>query len=277
MDNYIKIHFNKIASDQAELLLALLSNAGYEGFEEGDEYFSAFIPETAFDEATLQSITGSLHLQFEKSIIASKNWNQEWESSFDPVTVDDFCSIRAAFHSPVNNMQHEIIITPKQSFGTGHHATTFLMIRQLKTMELKGKKVFDYGTGTGVLAILAEKMGAAEVLAIDNDDWSIENAGENILMNHCTRVKLEKQSVIPSNSQFDIILANINKNVITANFQSLADGLVSGGKLVLSGLLKTDEPDILSLSENADLQLQHREERGEWISLTFKALKINVY
>ncbi len=134
----------------------------------------------------LNDLTSSLQLSFSKTIIEETNWNQVWESNFDPVIVDDFVAVRAHFHEPIKNVQHEIVITPKMSFGTGHHATTYMMMQQMRELDFAGKNVFDFGTGTGVLAILAEKLGAQKVIAIDNDDWSIENADENVKRNNCT-------------------------------------------------------------------------------------------
>src|SRR5689334_11761207 len=180
MSKYLRLHFTGINAEQSEILIAELSDAGYEGFEEGLNELKAYIPNENWNEAELIEVAERVGASWSKELIEETNWNQVWESNFQPVTVDEFVSIRAHFHEPVKGVKHEIIITPKMSFGTGHHATTSMMVRMMSQIDFHQKKVLDFGTGTGILAILAEKLGASEVVAIDNDDWSIENARENI-------------------------------------------------------------------------------------------------
>jgi hypothetical protein len=158
MGNYIQIEFQNISPSQSEILVAELSQINFEGFEENENSLRAFVNEKDFDEAALNEITTHQNLNFLKSNIEETNWNQVWESNFQPVSIEDFVTIRAAFHEPVKNTEHEIIITPKMSFGTGHHATTFMMIKQMREIDFKDKSVFDFGTGTGILSILAEKI-----------------------------------------------------------------------------------------------------------------------
>ncbi len=159
MSEYIQIDFQQITSEQSDLLIAQLSSIGFEGFEEEENSLKAFIPLAAFDEALLKEITSGSNLSYSQSTIEETNWNAVWESNFDSVIVDDFVSIRADFHEQIKGVEHEILITPKMSFGTGHHATTYMMIKQMREIDFKDKTVFDFGTGTGVLAILAEKIG----------------------------------------------------------------------------------------------------------------------
>lgn len=265
---YIQVDFKGLSPEKVDILIAIFSEAEWEGFEETEDRFSAYIPEDKFQEKTLQEIAGTD--TYSVTRVPYINWNQRWESSFDPVLVDDFCAVRAGFHPPVGNVRHEIVITPKQSFGTGHHATTWLMMKRMEHIDFAGKKVFDFGTGTGVLAILAEKAGAKEVLGIDNDTWSMENARENGEDNDCHHIRWELADQVPTEGQFDIILANINKNVITAHFESLANRLTSGGTLLLSGLLTSDEEDILAGAQKAGLVFMDRMERADWICLSFK-------
>lgn len=208
-------------------------------------------------------------LSFTKQLIPEQNWNAVWESNFQPVIIDDFVAIRADFHEPIKNVQHEIIITPKMSFGTGHHATTEMMMRQMREIDFADKTVFDFGTGTGVLAILAEKLGAAKVIAVDNDDWSIANAEENIRRNNCTEISLQKSDTVPTDTKFDIILANINKNVLVENLQALAGQLSIHGIMLLSGLLISDEPDMLAAIGMFSLILRDKSVRENWICLKF--------
>lgn len=265
MSRYIQIEFSGISQEQSDILIAQLSEAGFEGFEEEQNRLRAFIDETGYDETILRAIIGNTGAEFSKSIIEETNWNQVWESNFDPVIVDDFAAIRADFHEPIKSVEHEIIITPKMSFGTGHHATTYLMIQQMKELDVTGKTVFDFGTGTGVLAILAEKLGAKKVLAIDNDQWSYVNAAENIERNHCTKIELQLAHAPIPGQRFDIVLANINKNVITGHLEILTQQILPGGCLVISGLLAGDERDILTESSKRQLGLAKKAEKDNWL------------
>ncbi|HKO80221.1 MAG TPA: 50S ribosomal protein L11 methyltransferase [Chitinophagaceae bacterium] len=265
MSRYIQIQFQNISQQQSDILIARLNEIGFEGFQEEENELKAFITSTAFDENLLQHISSSLQLNFSKTIIEETNWNQIWESNFDPVIVDDFVAVRADFHKPVKKAAFEIVITPKMSFGTGHHATTYMMMQQMREIDFAGKTVFDFGTGTGVLAILAEKLGARAILAIDNDSWSIENTAENITRNGCTKIDLKLADTAITNDSFDIILANINKNVILDNFQLLAKQLLPGGILLLSGLLAEDKQDILSKAGELNLQLLTAGKRHNWL------------
>ena len=268
--NYIQIQFQNITTEQSDMLVAELSQQNFEGFEEDETSLKAFIPEKDFDEEVLNEIASLHKLSFQKTIIEETNWNQVWESNFEPVIVDDFVSVRAEFHEPEKNTEHEIIITPKMSFGTGHHATTYMMIRQMRDIDFKDKRVFDFGTGTGVLAILAEKLGAKEVLATDNDEWSINNATENIERNNCSKINVQLSSVVPAEKKFNIILANINKNVILENLSSLKNQLSPMGILLLSGLLIEDKEDIVNATEKLKFKVFNIIERNNWLSIRLK-------
>jgi ribosomal protein L11 methyltransferase len=268
MSDYIQLTFHPVTTQQSEQLIAELNEIGFAGFEEAEELLKAFIPAADFDEGKVNGVTSSNRLPYRKSIVKAANWNQVWESNFEPVIVDDFVAVRAGFHKPVTSVAHEIVITPKMSFGTGHHATTFMMMQQMRNIPFTGKSVFDFGTGTGVLAILAATLGAKEVLAIDNDEWSIKNAKENIDNNKAVQVRLTKANNAAGLGRFDIILANINKNVILANLKALAGQLVPGGVLLLSGLLVTDEPDIRSALQGYGLNVTSRQEKHNWLCLS---------
>jgi ribosomal protein L11 methyltransferase len=183
------------------------------------------------------------------------------------VIVNDFVAVRADFHKPIKNVQHEIIITPKMSFGTGHHATTYMMIENMRTIDFTNKRVLDFGTGTGVLAILAKKLGADEILAIDNDKWSIDNARENIEKNNCEGIELLLADMPKSTGQFDIILANINRNVIMENLPVLASQLESDGILFLSGLIEEDEPVIVAACTGLGFAVKNKAMRHNWLFL----------
>lgn len=250
-----------------EELIAQLSQIGYDGFEELGTTLKAYVTEDIYVEIDLQKILNKYDLSCSKSIIKKQNWNKLWESNFEPVQIDDFVGIRAAFHPRFKGLAHDIVITPKMSFGTGHHATTYMMMQLMRDIDFAGKSVFDFGTGTGILAILAEKLGANKVLAVDNDSWCIENASENILINSCKTIDIQKVEQLIMKEKFHIILANINKNIILDTLSLLNEGLLSKGRLLLSGLLKEDEKDILSACSSLGLQHKNTLERNGWIAM----------
>ena len=263
--SFIQVQFQNITAEQNEILVALLSNIGFEGFEESDNLLKAFIKETDFIKEEVDTIGNNLNLSYTSSVIEQQNWNAQWESSFEPVIINDFAAVRAGFHEPVKNVQHEIIITPKMSFGTGHHATTYLVMEQMSKLDFTGKTVLDFGTGTGILAILAEKMGAKEILAIDNDEWSINNAKENLVLNHSKNITIQQAETIASGKAYDVILANINLNVIVASMNAIKKASNTGGLILLSGFLNTDEAQIkASLSSNG-LTLHNVTRQKDWI------------
>lgn len=267
MSNYVQLIFEGVSSEQSAILIAQLSDAGFDGFEEEENALKAFITDTRYDETLVCEIAASLDTAFSKSIIPKTNWNKVWESNFEPVIVDDLVAIRAEFHQPVAGVKHEIIITPKMSFGTGHHATTYMMLQEMGRVDFHGKTVFDFGTGTGVLAILAEKLGASKIAAIDNDDWSIRNAAENIARNNCHLIELKKSEEIDEKGLFDIILANINKNVILHHFSAMTRKMTPGGILLLSGLLQEDKDDIFRIKNAYSLQIIDTNTRSNWLCI----------
>jgi len=269
--SYTKVEFNNITVETGEMLIAALSDIEYNGFEEGDKKLAAYISSLLFDQNTLQQLAENYGAEYTVSEVEVTNWNKLWESNFQPVMVDNFCIVRADFHEPVAGITHEILITPKMSFGTGHHATTYMMMQQMQHVDFKNKKVLDYGTGTGVLAILAAKLGAGKVVAIDNDDWSIENARENFSRND-TEADLIKAETAATGDKYDIILANITRNVIIDNFLAFQSGLTNGGTLLLSGLLKEDEADITEQATRYGFNFEKKLQRENWICLKFKIL-----
>jgi ribosomal protein L11 methyltransferase len=261
------IQFEIIANEyQQEEIIALLDDFHPAGFEQTDETLKAYFDEITLDrEAVMQVLSG---YDCTITTIEEQNWNAVWEQNFQPVIVEDFCAVRAHFHQPITNVEHQIIITPKMSFGTGHHATTYMMMQQMRHIDFQHKTVFDFGTGTGILAILAEKLGAEKITAIDVDDWSIENAKENFQRNGCSRIAVTLSSQLPKEN-FDVILANINRNVLLDYMDALTKIVKPGGVVLLSGLLASDEQDIISAAEKQGLQFQKKEEKNGWISLLF--------
>lgn len=268
MDNTIQYTFH-VKGENQEILIAQLSSVGYEGFEQLTDKLIACISEKDHKYEDLQFVIDG-QIPFERIIIEPKNWNEEWEKSFDPVIVDDFCAIRASFHDPVPGVEHDILITPKMSFGTGHHATTFQVIRFMKDMNFKGKSVLDFGTGTGVLAILAEKLGASEIDAFDNDLWSIENSRENIVSNKCVKIELTQAEEVIGSKKYDIILANINKHVILAHMKSIKDHCTSGGWVLFSGLLSGDRSEVVKYAGEYGLSLEAYTEKDNWLALKMR-------
>ncbi len=257
-----------------DVLVAQLSDMGYEGFEERPDALVAFIPEGDFIENDLQGLVGSHGVDYTKERIEQANWNALWESSFEPVLVDDFCGIRAGFHAPLGDaVAHEIIITPKMSFGTGHHATTFSVVRLMRDVDFKGKQVFDFGSGTGILAILADKLGAAETKGIDIDDWAVENAAENAETNASGNVHFSRADSLSAEEggRFDVVLANINRNILLANMGEMKRILKKHGILILSGILQEDEPAIVKAAQAEGLRPEKRAEREHWLALSFIA------
>ncbi|MBO9683628.1 MAG: 50S ribosomal protein L11 methyltransferase [Flavisolibacter sp.] len=250
--------------EQQEILISQLSDLGADGFEQTGNYLIAYFNENMFKSYEVNELLKDY--SFTTNTIEEKNWNEVWESNFEPVVVNNFCAIRAEFHQPITTVEHEIIITPKMSFGTGHHATTYMMIEQMQHIDFKDKMVFDFGTGTGILSILAEKSGASNIAAIDVDDWSIANAKENIERNNCSKISVNLSSQIPK-QKFDIVLANINRNVILSYLPELNACLKENSYLLLSGLLTSDEKDIMEACSSHNLRLLKHTERNNWISL----------
>lgn len=268
--SYIAITI-RAAAAQTDLLIAQLSELKYEGFEEQTDALIAYIPAGDFEEAALQELLQAHGVTYTKETILPVNWNAVWESNFQPVQVDGFCGIRAEFHPPFDPQPvHEIIITPKMAFGTGHHATTASMIKLMEQLDFKGKRVFDFGTGTGILAILAEMMGATVIDAIDYDEWSVNNTLENMAANAMSRVKVwQADNLVAITGKYDILLANINYNILMKFMGDMYGLLVPGGKLLLSGILPTDEENITAEAVSKGFTRKGRIEKDNWLALRF--------
>lgn len=263
-------------SEYSEILMAEIGEAGFDTFMETDTGFEAYTEGNSFDKQLLQEIkekyahVSPLVFQFDE--LEKQNWNEEWEKNVEPIIVDDKCLVRAAFHKIDKTYPYEIIITPKMSFGTGHHQTTHLMLSAQMKMDHRGKRVMDAGCGTAILSVMAGKLGATEVEAFDIDEWSVENGNENAVNNNCAniRIQLGKINEIKLTGTFDIILANINKNILLAEMQQYTTFLNPGGDLLLSGFYVKDIPDLKVEAAKYGLQEVFHQERETWACLLLK-------
>ncbi|UFK98216.1 50S ribosomal protein L11 methyltransferase [Kaistella faecalis] len=271
MNNYLEFNFN-ISPLQPwnEILMAELIEIGFESFTEEHNGILAYIQKDLLDEKQLKEINmfsnEAVEISYTYQEMPNINWNEEWEKNFEPINVENQVSIRAEFHSN-QNLPHEIIIQPKMSFGTGHHATTYLMIQQMLDMDFENKTVLDMGCGTSVLAIFAKQKGAGKTVAIDIDEWSVENSKENAERNN---VDLDISQGTADNlgaENFDIILANINRNILISDIPTYVSILNNGGQLLLSGLCFFDVDDILEVCNEQKLTLKRKLQREEWVSL----------
>ena len=271
MNNYLEFNFT-ISPLQPwnEILMAELIEIGFDSFTEEHEGILAYIQKDLFDDKQLQEINmfsnEAVEISYTYQEMPNINWNEEWEKNFEPINVEDQVSIRAEFHSN-QNLPHEIIIQPKMSFGTGHHATTYLMIQQMLDMDFENKTVLDMGCGTSVLAIFAKQKGAGKTVAIDIDEWSVENSKENAARNNVELEISQGTADNLGNENFDIILANINRNILISDIPTYVSVLNDGGQLLLSGLCFFDVDDILEVCNEHKLTLKRKLQREEWVSL----------
>lgn len=271
MQNYLEFNF-KISPLEPwnEILMAELIEVGFDSFTEEHDGILAYIQEELLNEEAIKELPllnnedVKINYTFEK--MPNINWNEEWEKNFSPINIDDKVMIRAEFHEERPDL-HEIIIQPKMSFGTGHHPTTHLMIQQMLEMDLKDKTVLDMGCGTSVLAIYAKQRGAGRTVAIDIDEWSVENSKENAERNSVELDISQGTADNLGNETFDVILANINRNILISDIPTYVKVLNEGGKLLLSGLCFFDVTDIMEVCEEQNLKLEKQIQREEWMSL----------
>lgn len=257
-----------------DLLICELAENGFESFSETEDGFLAYIPANDFSDAALSPVTDFTadlgKANYSKKIIPSQNWNAEWEKSYEPILISNKLSIRAPFHQPILGIELDLVIQPQQSFGTGHHPTTRLMAEKLLTMPLNERYILDMGCGTGVLAILAAKRGAHHVLGIDIEMNAVANARENVERNKVVNVTIEegKDDKI-GDRKFDLILANINKNVLMAAMKIYSFALKKKGDLLLSGFFLTDVSEIKESAKKNGLEFNSTESDGEWALIHF--------
>lgn len=260
----------KFVVDEAkqDILLAFLSTLPFDAFEEKKGEILAFCPAnhaTPELEAQLGNLLSQVAFKYERQLIPYKNWNAVWEENFTPIIVDKFCGIRADFHPSISNVKHEIRINPKMAFGTGHHATTRMMIQMMKDLPLQNSKVLDFGSGTGILAILAAKMGALLIDAVDIEKPAYENAIENCQLNDVDVVQVYLGGLeVVLDSGYDVILANINRNVILDSLNTLYKKLKRSGILLISGILQEDEELVLNSAKSVGFTIDEKKRLDKW-------------
>lgn len=257
-----------------EILISDLSDIGFEGFLETEEGVEAYVPESELNFADVELVFNKLRqaefdISCDHSVSEEKNWNEEWEKNFDPVEVKNLCRIRAPFHEPNEGFRQEVIIMPKMSFGTGHHATTSMMVENLMTTKVQGP-LLDMGSGTAVLAILARKLGVEDIQAIDIDDWAFENAPENCELNGISDIEiLQGDASLLGEKKFNTVLANINRNVLIEDIPKYADVLNKNGQLFVSGFYVEDLDRIKDVATRSGFNFNGNLTKDNWVSARF--------
>ncbi|MGY4384444.1 ribosomal protein L11 methyltransferase [Pedobacter sp. UYP24] len=271
----VKFHFEAIAEYQKDLLIDDLASIGYNTFEDIEDGFDAFIDFDSYDAEKLNTVAAQLDdklkYNYVSTEIAAENWNEEWEKNFEPLIINAKCYVRATFHKPRPEFEYEIIIDPKMAFGTGHHQTTTMMMQYLLEADIKNKTILDMGCGTGILAILSAKLGASELFAIDNDDICYQSTLENAVLNKITNLSTlcGSKEQIP-NQQFDIILANINRNILLDQISSYNEALISNGAIYFSGFYESPDLEMIrEACEKLRIRYQDHKKIGDWVAAHF--------
>ena len=275
MDNiYIEYNFTFSPKEPiSEILIAELGNVGFESFVETENGVTAYIQKTDWNAEILADVfvlnSDEFLIEYNQNEVPQTNWNAEWEKNFSPIQVDDLVSIRAPFHENPN-LKYDIVIEPKMSFGTGHHETTHMMVQHLLQLDLENKKVLDMGCGTGILAIFAEMKGAKPLDAIDIDNWCYENSVENVTRNNCKNISVyEGDAALLVDKKYDVIIANINRNILLMDMKVYTNCLQEGGILLLSGFYEQDIPVIDAEVIKYGLKLEKFIQRNNWVALKY--------
>jgi len=259
-------------AELSDILIAELAEVGFDTFEENDAGFCAYTTEDVFNADAVAEVMSRYEAQGELNyshrIITRQNWNAEWEKNFQPLVIAERVSVRAPFHPKPDGVEHDIVIMPRMSFGTGHHETTALMIENQLDVDHRGKRVLDMGCGTGILAIMAEMLGARQVLAVDTEPWTVENARDNAAENQCHNIECRLGGVetLANEEPFDLILANINRNVLLEDMHEYARLLPSGRPILFSGFYEEDLPKITAEAEKHGLRYQQHRTLRSWVS-----------
>ncbi len=263
------------APELGEILIAELALLDFDSFEEQENGLLAACPESQWDERAVSRLMHRYGVDFSFAEIPQVNWNEEWEKHYDPVAISDQIFIGATFHDFPPGYKHHLRINPKMSFGTGHHATTSQVLEAQLAIDHRGKRVLDVGCGTGVLSILAHQLGASHITAIDIDEWCIENSRENFTLNHCENIDLRLSGVeeVSEKDLFDIILANINRNVLLDQMKDYSIRLQTGGHLLMSGFYADDISVLLDSAKSNGLEICFEKNRNNWAVLAMKKVK----
>lgn len=275
--NYYELLFTLITTEdyQQDMLINALGEIGFDTFEEVDLGFKAYIPSSDFNQEVLDEALSPYRdmftFSYDVTLIPHKNWNKLWESNFEPIAIGNQLFVRATFHESRPEFKHEIVIDPKMAFGTGHHQTTAMMLQLILENDLAGKKVLDMGAGTGILAIMAAKLGATDIAAIDHDPICYESIIENATLNNISNIKslCGSKEAIP-NEQYDVILANINRNILLDQMERYAEALKDGGEIYFSGFYESPDLDIIT-EEARKYGLKyiiHKKDK-EWVAAKF--------
>ena len=275
---YIEVRFS-FSSDEEyvkDLLSSELGDLGFESFSSDDEGLVGYVQAPLFDESALKNALADFafdpNVRYEAKDAEDKDWNEEWEKNyFQPIVIGDECVVHGSFHKNVPSAKYDIVINPKMAFGTGYHATTTLMMRALLRLDVTGKRLLDMGCGTAILAILAAKKGAKEVVGIDIDEWAYENAKENIVMNGTPDIELRLGGAEALKTEtFDVVLANINRNILLQDIRHYVERMRSGSLLFLSGFYESDIPVIEAEAAKHGLRKLSYEMQNDWVAVQFE-------
>lgn len=280
--NYVEVYFSIKALESAdinaemarEILVAELSGLNFESFVNTDDGLQAYVQEEDFDEQEVRALyileSSDFAIEMEVKTIEQQNWNAEWEKNFEPIEVDGRCLVRAPFHDE-EEVDFDIVIEPKMSFGTGHHETTHQMIAHLLDIDVTGKRVLDMGCGTGILAILACMKGASSITGIDIDEWAYENTLENVRKNKCSHIIVKQGGAeLLKKCAYDVILANINRNILLNDMEAYVKTMKAGSQIAFSGFYTSDISHIDQKARSLGLNLLRQSEKNNWAALVYK-------
>lgn len=275
--NYVEYTFSAPSSDvQHDMLSALLGSIGFESFMDEIDRFKAYCPANVRDDTAVESLlldaafSGLQLLKVEE--LPDKDWNEVWEASYAPVVIDERCRVRAPFHEADASFKYDLVIEPKMSFGTANHETTAQMIKLMLDTDFKNKDVLDMGSGTAVLAILAKKLGAARVVAIDNDEWAYRNAFTNVDLNGMDDIAIvlgDAHAIGDGDTRYDVILANINRNILLRDMKYYVAALRPKGRIFFSGFFEEDLDSIAEAAQQSGLYLERKLIRNDWVAAVF--------